>query len=62
MIEILIISLILVGFAVAALGISLLLDRKAEFRGGNCHSGSGSLEEHGISCGCGGNCSGEKSV
>jgi hypothetical protein len=56
MIKILIITFILVGIAVLGLGIRLLLDRKAEFSGGSCQSGSKALEEKGISCGCGGYC------
>ena len=57
MVKILIITFILVGIAVLGLGIRLLLDRKAEFSGGSCQSGSKALEEKGITCGCGGHCS-----
>ena len=60
MVKILIITFILVGIAVLGLGIRLLLDRKAEFSGGSCQSGSKALEERGITCGCGGHCSTEQ--
>jgi hypothetical protein len=56
MLKILIITFILVGIAILGLGIRLLLDRKAEFSGGSCQSGSEALEEKGITCGCGGHC------
>ena len=54
MIKILLITIILVGIAFAGMGIRLLLDRKAEFSGGSCQSGSKALEDKGITCGCGG--------
>ncbi len=53
MLEVLIITVILVGIAFAGLAIRLLLDRKAEFSGGSCHSTPNGLKEKGISCGCG---------
>ncbi len=53
MLKILLITIILLGIAFAGLGIRLLLDRNAEFKGGSCQSGSKELEEKGISCGCG---------
>jgi len=56
MIKILIITIILVGIAVAGLAIRLLFDRKAEFSGGSCSNGTKELEERGITCGCGGQC------
>ncbi len=57
MLKLLLITIILVGIAYAGLGIRLLLDRKADFSGGSCRSGSKKLEEKGISCGCvGGHC------
>jgi len=61
MLKVLLITVILVAIAFAGLGIRLLLDRKAEFSGGSCRSGSEALEEKGITCGCGGHCrSGEE--
>lgn len=60
MIKILIITFILVGIAVAGLAIRLLLDRKAEFSGGNCSNGTQALEDKGITCGCGGQCYGDQ--
>jgi hypothetical protein len=56
MLKILIITFVLVGIAVLGLGIRLLVDRKAEFSGGSCQSGSEALKEKGITCGCGGHC------
>ena len=60
MIKILIITIILVGIAVAGLAIRLLFDRKAEFSGGSCSNGTKELEERGITCGCGGQCYSDK--
>jgi hypothetical protein len=56
MLKILIITFILVGIAILGLGIRLLVDRKAEFSGGSCQSGNKTLEDKGITCGCGGHC------
>ena len=53
MLKVLLITVILVAIAFAGLGIRLLLDRKAEFSGGSCQSGSDALAEKGIGCGCG---------
>jgi hypothetical protein len=53
MLKILLITVILVGIAFAGLAIRLLFDRKAEFSGGSCQTGSKELEDRGISCGCG---------
>ena len=60
MLKILLITFVLVGIAVAGLGIRLLLDRKAEFTGGSCRTVSKLEEEKGISCGCGGHCTSEE--
>jgi len=54
MLKILLITIILVAIAFAGLGIRLLLGRNAEFSGGSCQTGSDTLKEKGISCGCGG--------
>ena len=53
MLKILLITFILVGLAFLGLAIRLLIDRKAEFRGGSCQATPG-LKDKGISCGCGG--------
>ncbi len=44
MLKILLITIILVGIAFAGLAIRLILDRKAEFSGGSCQSGSKELD------------------
>lgn len=54
MIKVLILAIILMIIAFAGLSIKLLIDRKAEFRGGSCSASSPELEKQGISCGCGG--------
>ena len=57
MLKILLITVILVGIAFTGLAIRLFFDKKAEFSGGSCQTGSKELEDRGISCGCGsGNC------
>lgn len=62
MLKILLITFILVAIAITALGVRLLLDRNAQFRGGSCQSGSEELEKKGISCGCGGRCAAEENA
>ncbi len=47
--KLLLISLILVAVAMLALGIKLLIDRKAKFTGGSCQA----TAENGFSCACG---------
>jgi len=58
MLKVILAALVLVIIAVAGLGIRLLFDRKAEFRGGSCQAtqSNSALNEKGISCGCGGTC------
>ena len=56
MLKILLITIILVAFAVAGLAIRMLFDQKAEFSGGSCHADTDELREKGIACGCGGYC------
>ena len=60
MIQLIILSVILLFLAMAGLGIKLLFDKKAEFKGGSCQSTASSVElqEKGISCGCGSECEG----
>jgi len=54
MIEVLLATLVIVGLAVAGLGIKLLFDKKAEFSGGSCQATASSkeLQDKGITCGC----------
>jgi hypothetical protein len=54
MLKILLVTVILVGIAFLGLAIRLLLDRKAEFSGGNCQATPDGLKDKGITCGCGG--------
>ncbi len=56
MLKVLILAILLMVLAFAGLSIKLLLDKKAEFRGGSCSASSPELEKQGISCGCGGGC------
>lgn len=56
MLKILILTIVLLAIAFAGLAIKLIIDRKAEFRGGNCSASSPELEKRGISCGCEGHC------
>ena len=56
MLKVLILAVLLMVIAFAALSIKLLIDKKAEFRGGSCSVSSPELEKQGISCGCGGSC------
>jgi len=56
MIKVLILAVILMILAFVALSIRLLLDKKAEFRGGSCSASSPELEKQGFTCGCGGMC------
>ncbi len=56
MLKILILTILLVAIAFAGLAIKLIIDKKAEFRGGSCTASSPELEEKGISCGCEGHC------
>jgi len=61
MLKILLITIILVGLAFLGLAIRLLIDRKAEFRGGSCQATTDGLNDKGITCGCGGgSCDTEK--
>ena len=61
MLKILLITFILVGLAFLGLAIRLLIDRKAEFRGGSCQASPPGLKDKGITCGCGGgNCNTDK--
>ena len=55
MIQVIILSVILLLLAVAGLGIKMLFDKKAEFKGSSCQATASSLElkDQGISCGCG---------
>lgn len=53
MLKILLISVILVGIAVAGLAIRVLLEKNGQFSGGNCQSAGKGSGEEGISCGCG---------
>ncbi len=48
--------MILIALALLGLAIKMLLNKKAEFSGGNCKASSPELEKRGISCGCGGMC------
>jgi hypothetical protein len=57
MLKVVVLSLILLGLAIAGMAIKLLFDRKAKFSGGSCASTTPELEEKGITCGCGGTCS-----
>jgi hypothetical protein len=52
MLKILLITFILLGLAFAGLGIKLLLDRKAVFRGSSCKALEDLSCAQGISCGC----------
>lgn len=53
MLKVLVISAILLGLAMAGLGIRLLIDRKAEFRGGSCSASNPDQKKDGLQCGCG---------
>ncbi len=55
MIQVIILSIILILLAVAGLGIKMLFDKKAEFKGSSCQAAADSaeLQEQGVSCGCG---------
>ncbi len=61
MLKVILATFILVILAVAGLGIKLIFDRNAEFKGGSCQAANSSeeLSSRGISCGCGGACEGE---
>jgi hypothetical protein len=61
MLEVFLITFILILISVAGLGIKLIFDKKAEFKGGSCQATASSeaLSAKGISCGCGGGCEGE---
>jgi len=58
MIQLIILSVILLLLAVAGLGIKMLFDKKAEFKGSGCQANASSaeLQKQGLSCGCDGNC------
>ncbi len=62
MIQVIILSIVLILLAVAGLGIKMIFDKKAEFKGSSCQAAADSevLREKGISCGCEGACSDEK--
>ena len=47
--KLLLISFIMVAVAMLALGIKLLIDKKAKFTGGSCQA----TAENGFSCACG---------
>jgi len=55
MIQLIILSTILILLAVAGLGIKMIFDKKAEFKGGSCQASAASSEllEQGVRCGCG---------
>ncbi len=48
-------SVVLILLAVAGLGIKMLFDKKAEFKGSSCQAAADSpeLQKQGVSCGCG---------
>ncbi|MFC2079846.1 hypothetical protein ACFLRQ_00060 [Bacteroidota bacterium] len=58
MVELFLLTFVLIVIAVAGLGIKLIFDKKAEFKGGSCQATASSevLNEKGISCGCGDVC------
>ncbi len=56
MLKVLILAVLLMILAFAAMSVRLILDRKAEFRGGSCAASSPELKKQGISCGCGESC------
>ncbi|MFC2091057.1 hypothetical protein ACFLT1_09815 [Bacteroidota bacterium] len=62
MLKIILAAFILLLLAVAGLGIRMLFDRKAEFRGGSCQStaAAGSVNTSDFSCACSGACENEK--
>jgi hypothetical protein len=51
--HIILISIILVIFAMLALSIRLLVSKKGEFRGGSCTNVTPELKDKGIGCACG---------
>lgn len=52
--KLILLSAVLLLFAILGLSVRLLFDKKAEFKGGSCSAISPELKEKGISCGCGG--------
>ncbi len=52
--KVLLLSAVLLIFAILGLSVKLLFDKKSEFKGGSCSAISPELEKKGISCGCGG--------
>jgi len=53
MLKVILISVILLLLAFAGMGIKMLFDKIAEFRGGSCSASTPELEKQGITCGCG---------
>ena len=55
MIQVIILSTVLILLAVAGLGIKMLFDKNAEFKGSSCQAAADSpeLQKQGVSCGCG---------
>jgi len=58
MLKVFLATLVLVIIAVAGLGIKMLFDKNAEFKGGSCQAtaSSDAMKEKSISCGCAGEC------
>lgn len=52
MLEVILLSGVLVGLALAGLGIKTLFKKNAELKAG-CSAGSPELQSKGINCGCG---------
>ncbi|MCK4923074.1 MAG: hypothetical protein KAS71_18630 [Bacteroidales bacterium] len=50
--KVLLLSAVLLIFAILGLSVKLLFDKKSEFKGGSCSAISPELEKKGISCGC----------
>ncbi len=57
MIKVLLLSVVIVGFALVALSIKLIFDKKAVFKGSSCNAVSDELREKGVGGCCGGACS-----
>ncbi len=56
MLKIILASVILVALSMAGLGLRMLFDRKAEFRGGSCSASADPNDPNTYSCACNGTC------
>jgi hypothetical protein len=54
MLQLLILSLAIIGIALIGLSVKMIFKKQGKFTGGSCQSYGEDLKDEGIGCGCGG--------